>query len=78
MYIYFFRTEVMDNSRNSNSDTKQEIMASLCGSTVITHYNRKTYRVDDIDFSMNPLSTFDQNGVQVSYINFYFKNLKVI
>jgi len=62
--------EVMDNSKKNNADSKQEIMAALCGSTVITHYNRKTYRVDDVDFSMNPLSTFEQNGIKVSYINF--------
>lgn len=41
-------------------------MAALCGSTVITHYNRNTYRVDDIDFSMTPLSTFEQHGTEVS------------
>jgi len=54
------------NSKNTNTDSKQEIMAALCSSTVITHYNRKTYRVDDVDFTMNPLSTFEQNGVEVS------------
>jgi len=58
------------NAKNNNMDIKQEIMAALCGSTVITHYNRKTYRVDDVDFTMNPLSTFEQNGVEVSNINF--------
>lgn len=58
------------NSKNNNTDSKQEIMASLCGSTVITHYNRKTYRIDDIDFTMNPLSTFDQGGIKVSNIKF--------
>ncbi|XP_026821095.1 piwi-like protein Ago3 isoform X2 [Rhopalosiphum maidis] len=66
-------TEIMMNSKNNNSDSKQEIMAALCGSTVITHYNRKTYRVDDVDFSINPLTTFDQNGVQVSYKDYYKK-----
>lgn len=41
------------------------MMSALCGSTIITHYNRKTYRIDDIDFSMTPLSTFDQHGTNV-------------
>jgi len=61
----------MMNAKKNNTDSKQEIMAALCGSTVITHYNRKTYRIDDIDFTMNPLSTFEQNGVEVSNINFF-------
>ncbi|XP_022171132.1 piwi-like protein Ago3 [Myzus persicae] len=66
-------TDIMMNSKNNNTDSKQEIMAALCGATVITHYNRKTYRVDDVDFTMNPLSTFDQHGVQVSYKDYYKK-----
>ena len=52
--------------KNNNVDIKQEIMAALCGSIVITSYSRKTYRVDDVDFTMNPLSTFERNGVDVS------------
>ncbi|VVC30372.1 Ribonuclease H-like domain,Piwi domain,PAZ domain [Cinara cedri] len=57
----------------SNKDTKLEIMAALCGSTVITHYNHKTYRIDDIDFTATPLSTFDQNGKQISFVDYYKK-----
>jgi len=56
-------------SKTDNKDTKQEIMAALCGSTIITHYNRKTYRIDDVDFTMTPLSTFEKNGTQVSFLN---------
>lgn len=65
--INFNRTDLGVQSKDSNKDSKQEIMGALCGSTVITHYNRKTYRIDDIDFSMTPLSTFEQSGVQVSF-----------
>lgn len=66
------------NSKKINSDSKHEIMTTLCGSTVITHYNQKTYRIDHIDFKMNPLSTFNQGGIEVSSIKFnkyiYFKS----
>ena len=34
-------------------------------------YNQKTYRVERIDFSMSPESTFDKNGTQVSYSEYY-------
>jgi len=68
----------MMNAKNNNQDSKQEIMATLCGSTVITHYNRKTYRVDDIDFTMNPLSTFERNGVEVSNINLILHKFNTI
>ncbi|XP_050528911.1 piwi-like protein Ago3 [Daktulosphaira vitifoliae] len=70
--------EIMtDIMKSKQEDCKQEIMAALCGSTVITHYNRKTYRIDDIDFSMTPLSTFEQNGVQTSYVNYYKTNYNI-
>ncbi|XP_050528913.1 protein argonaute-3-like [Daktulosphaira vitifoliae] len=66
--ILVIMTEIM---KSKQEDYKQKIMAALCGSTVITHYNRKTYRIDDIDFSMTPLSTFEKNGVQISYAEYY-------
>lgn len=52
--------------KQNNKDSKQEMMTDLLGCTVITHYNRKTYRIDDIDFEMTPSSTFDHNGTDVS------------
>lgn len=45
-------------------------MSQLCNSIVLTRYNNKNYRIDDLDFSMTPLSTFNNNGIDVSFINF--------
>ena len=33
-----------------------EIKKKLLGAIVMTKYNKKTYRVDDIDFKANPAS----------------------
>jgi len=59
------------------------MLSQLCGSTVITRYNNKTYKVDDIDFDMSPLSTFKQNNREVQFFNFknifnplFFNNFK--
>ncbi|XP_035708343.1 piwi-like protein Siwi [Folsomia candida] len=38
------------------------IKEELVGAVVMTHYNRKTYRVDDIDWDNSPMSTFDMKG----------------
>jgi len=38
---------------------------------VVTRYNQKTYRVERIDFGMSPETTFDKNGTQVSYTEYY-------
>lgn len=67
-------TEIMgQKSKTNDNDSKQEIMVALLGSTVITHYNRKTYRIDDIDFTMTPLSKFEQHGTEISYVDYYKK-----
>lgn len=65
-----FRTDLGVHCQKTGSNYKQEIIEALCGSTVITHYNRKTYRIDDIEFSLTPLSTFNQNGIEVNFCTF--------
>jgi len=37
----------------------------------MTHYNRKTYHVSDVDFTMNPMSTFDKQGTPCTYRDYY-------
>lgn len=39
----------------------------------MTHYNKKTYRIDDVDFTKNPRSTFHlrKEDRDVSYMEYY-------
>ncbi len=39
-------------------DPIEEIKKSLIGTTVMTSYNKRTYKVDDIEFSMSLSDTF--------------------
>lgn len=43
------------------------------GMIVLTDYNNKFYRVDDVDFSRNPSKTFEikKTNTQESYIDYY-------
>lgn len=43
------------------------------GLTVLTAYNNKTYRIDDIAFDKSPLSTFEQKGEPVTLDEYYIK-----
>jgi len=44
----------------------------LVGCVVLTRYNNRTYRIDDISWDKNPKSTFiDHTGQPVSFINYY-------
>ncbi|XP_040278414.1 piwi-like protein 4 [Bufo bufo] len=42
------------------------------GMVVLTRYNNKTYRVDDIDWSIKPTDTFSKkDGTKISYVEYY-------
>ncbi|KRF98919.1 uncharacterized protein Dwil_GK20297, partial [Drosophila willistoni] len=58
-----------------NKNLYQEVAKkSLIGSIVITRYNNRTYRIDDISFDQNPLSTFDTRNGIISYLEYYQKH----
>lgn len=50
----------------------------LVGSIVLTRYNNKTYRVDDIEWEMRPSHTFEKHGGQkITYQQYYFEQYKI-
>lgn len=50
----------------------------LTGIIVITHYNRRTYKVDDVDFSVTPTSTFrQQDGTLTKYDEYYLNKYNI-
>nr|WOZ50369.1 piwi/Ago3-like protein [Sogatella furcifera] len=53
------------------SGYKELARAALIGNSVMTKYNNKLYRVDDIDFESKPTDTFSKNGEQISYMEYY-------
>lgn len=59
---------------------KEKVTSFLVGQTVMTNYNNKTYRIDDINWDADPMSTFDKRGGEkISFMDYYFQhyNLKV-
>jgi len=46
-----------------------KIIEELVGSIVITRYNEKTYRVDDIAFGLNPSCPWNEEGE--TYAQYY-------
>ncbi|XP_053210544.1 piwi-like protein 1 [Panonychus citri] len=50
----------------------------LAGTIVITHFNNKTYRISDIDYSRNPLWTFTKkDGSEVSIKDYYYQQYEL-
>ncbi|KAK7087801.1 piwi-like protein 1 [Littorina saxatilis] len=56
------------NKQNFHALATREVV----GTIVMTLYNNKTYRVDDIDWKKNPSDTFDmRDGAPKSYVDYY-------
>ncbi|XP_046871685.1 piwi-like protein 2 [Hypomesus transpacificus] len=63
---------IYQQSRESFQD---ECTKELIGSIIITRYNNRTYRIDDIEWSKSPKDTFTMaDGSQTSFIDYYSKN----
>jgi len=63
--------ELRKKAEEKGGDWQAAIQEALVGCTVVTRYNQKTYRVERVDFGMSPATTFDKNGEQVSYADYY-------
>lgn len=50
---------------------QRRIRDELVGTIVMTIYNRKTYRVDDIDWETTPSSTFDMRGNPKTFMDYF-------
>lgn len=66
---------ITDLKNRCRGDLCSEIKKALIGFTVLTSYNKRTYKVDDIDFEKSPKDKFmlDAEGTETSYFE-YFKS----
>ncbi|KAJ8285884.1 hypothetical protein GJAV_G00032070 [Gymnothorax javanicus] len=63
---------IYEKSRESFQD---ECTKELIGNIVLTRYNNRTYRIDDIEWSKSPKDTFTMaDGSQISFLDYYSKN----
>ncbi|TKC33508.1 hypothetical protein EI555_012066 [Monodon monoceros] len=53
-------------------DAKEKILKKLVGSSVLTKYDKRTYRVDGITWEKSPSSTFTRSdGGETSFVDYY-------
>ncbi|KAK9504298.1 hypothetical protein O3M35_010663 [Rhynocoris fuscipes] len=63
---------------SSNPGNWQDIyLKTIVGKVVLTTYNNKTYRVDDVDFDVTPECTFIMRGERISYLDYYMKKYNI-
>ncbi|XP_055301772.1 protein piwi-like [Sitodiplosis mosellana] len=66
--VYELMREIQrSNPQNFSNTFRQKVV----GLTVLTSYNNKTYRIDDVDFDITPLSTFSRKNVDVTIKQYY-------
>jgi len=54
------------------TDLKSEAEKALLGTSVLTRYNNKSYKVDDIDFNSSPKDSFtNEKGEKLTYVEYY-------
>ena len=59
-------------------DMQAGVQKALLGAVILTRYNNRCYRVDDIDWDMSPSSKFqDHNGRETSFIEYYKKQYNI-
>lgn len=51
---------------------QSECIKQLVGSIVLTRYNNRTYRIDDIMWAKSPSDTFTlMDGTQTTFVDYY-------
>ena len=61
---------VLDQMRNEWRNNQRTIEEELIGTSVLTRYNNRHYRVDDVDFRKCPMDTFQKDGTQITYAQY--------
>lgn len=68
---------ISECKRRYRDDWKDKFTQAILGNVVFTHYNNKPYRVDDVDFSSNPYSTFKKGDKDVMYVTYYQEKYQI-
>lgn len=69
--VYEVMMNMYNQSRNDN-DFRAQCSAEILGRIVMTKYNDKTYRINDIAWEANPTNRFEQmRGGETSFVDYY-------
>lgn len=64
--------DLMRDAYDKNGATFQtNVTNALLGAVVLTRYNNRTYRIDDVNYNASPMDTFVMDGREVTYVEYY-------
>lgn len=65
--------DILQDCFKTSGDWKEAFMKKVIGTTVLTDYNNKTYRIDDVDFNQSPSTKFETKNGPESFIDYYHR-----
>lgn len=63
--------DIMARVKREERDFQTAFLQEVLGTTVLTDYNNKTYRIDDIDFTKKASDTFETKNGPITFIDYY-------
>lgn len=70
--------DILKESIQNIREYKDAYTRQVIGSTVLTDYSNKTYRIDDVDWNQTPLSTFDTKDGPETYVDYYKRRYNIV
>lgn len=77
MTIYDVMNDLWRAANNNQGGFREKCTVEIVGKTIMTKYNEKTYKIDDINWDANPQSTFETKTGPVSFIDYYRKQYEI-
>ncbi|XP_033172824.1 protein aubergine [Drosophila mauritiana] len=68
---------ILSDAIRDNDDYQSAFKRAVMGMVILTDYNNKTYRIDDVDFESTPLCKFQTNDGEISYVDYYKKRYNI-
>lgn len=69
--------DILQDCLKNYRDHKEAFTKLIIGTTVLTDYSNKTYRVDDVDWDQSPASVFACKDGAISYAEYYQKRYQI-
>ncbi|KAH8341627.1 hypothetical protein KR059_012367 [Drosophila kikkawai] len=69
--------DILRRCSQNPSRHQDEFRMNVLDLVVLTDYNNKTYRINDVDFGQTPRSTFDCKGKSVSFVEYYLAKYNI-
>jgi aubergine-like protein len=63
--------QILEIKKKNPHEFKQNVARLLVNGTVLTLYNKKSYKIEDVDWDKSPLSLFEKEGTNVEFKDYY-------